>query len=209
MRKLALLAAAAIAATATPALAGPPAVTPDTNPCSTTYVQYAIACQGYYTGNFFQGTAGQATTDEAKAAIAILLSGSPTPTDTTGGYSPPYALDYNTILAAIPHQSDGDSTFDFGSLNLSGLTLFGAHFGKNSDGGGASNISAVWLLDIPTDTHIVTLTDGKGVSNAQIFATGAPAVPEPATWAMMLMGFGATGVAMRRRRRKTTIAQFA
>ena len=35
------------------------------------------------------------------------------------------------------------------------------------------------------------------------------AVPEPATWAMMLMGFGATGVAMRRRRRKLAFAQFA
>jgi hypothetical protein len=37
-----------------------------------------------------------------------------------------------------------------------------------------------------------------------------PAVPEPATWAMMLMGFGATGVAMRRsRRRKGLLTQFA
>ena len=31
---------------------------------------------------------------------------------------------------------------------------------------------------------------------------GNTAVPEPATWAMMLMGFGATGFAMRRRRRQ-------
>ena len=31
---------------------------------------------------------------------------------------------------------------------------------------------------------------------------GVPAVPEPATWAMMLMGFGAAGYAMRRRRRR-------
>ncbi len=28
-------------------------------------------------------------------------------------------------------------------------------------------------------------------------------VPEPGTWAMMLMGFGAAGFAMRRRRRQT------
>lgn len=32
--------------------------------------------------------------------------------------------------------------------------------------------------------------------------TIAPPVPEPATWAMMLVGFGATGAAMRRSRRK-------
>ena len=30
---------------------------------------------------------------------------------------------------------------------------------------------------------------------------GAGAVPEPGTWAMMLIGFGAVGFAMRRRRR--------
>jgi hypothetical protein len=32
--------------------------------------------------------------------------------------------------------------------------------------------------------------------------TPPPAVPEPGTWAMMLFGFGAAGVAMRRSRRK-------
>ena len=34
----------------------------------------------------------------------------------------------------------------------------------------------------------------------------AGAVPEPATWAMMIMGFGLTGLAMRYRRRKVQIA---
>jgi hypothetical protein len=38
-----------------------------------------------------------------------------------------------------------------------------------------------------------------------------PPLPEPATWAMMIMGFGATGVAMRRsrRRKKTLLPQIA
>ncbi len=35
--------------------------------------------------------------------------------------------------------------------------------------------------------------------------SGVPPVPEPATWAMMLMGFGAAGYAMRRRRRQTAV----
>ena len=35
------------------------------------------------------------------------------------------------------------------------------------------------------------------------------AVPEPATWAMMLIGFGAIGFSMRRNRRKALLAQIA
>ena len=40
------------------------------------------------------------------------------------------------------------------------------------------------------------------------FSVGS-AVPEPATWAMMLVGFGAVGYAMRRRKKVTTRIQFA
>ena len=38
---------------------------------------------------------------------------------------------------------------------------------------------------------------------------GVPVVPEPGTWAMMLMGFGAAGFAMRRRRQHGEIRQIA
>ncbi len=37
----------------------------------------------------------------------------------------------------------------------------------------------------------------------------APAVPEPGTWAMMLIGFGGVGYSMRRRRKTTAIAQLS
>jgi hypothetical protein len=43
------------------------------------------------------------------------------------------------------------------------------------------------------------------VSQVRIgLANGQNVVPEPATWAMMLMGFGATGVAFRRSRRRSS-----
>ena len=48
------------------------------------------------------------------------------------------------------------------------------------------------------------VTDGVVTTVKQIRidpGVAGPAVPEPSTWAMMLMGFGAAGYAMRRRRR--------
>lgn len=47
-----------------------------------------------------------------------------------------------------------------------------------------------------------------GFKLSSIVVNPAPAVPEPATWAMMLMGFGAAGYSMRRRR-KPQFAQIA
>ena len=45
-----------------------------------------------------------------------------------------------------------------------------------------------------------SVASGKGLSHLAFFGTKA-AVPEPGTWAMMLLGFGAAGTALRRRKR--------
>ena len=45
-----------------------------------------------------------------------------------------------------------------------------------------------------------------GYENWYGFTTGVAAVPEPATWAMMLVGFGGLGAAMRSSRRKQAAA---
>jgi hypothetical protein len=61
-------------------------------------------------------------------------------------------------------------------------------------------ISSVQFSDLRTDSgNLVNFTALKQVS----FEAAAPGVPEPATWAMMLGGFGLMGSAMRRRRGKT------
>lgn len=55
----------------------------------------------------------------------------------------------------------------------------------------------------------VLFPNNTGWSHVTWFDTGDPGgVPEPGTWAMMLMGFGATGFALRRRR-KPTLTQLA
>jgi len=224
---------AATGFTATPALADnpPPVYIGGTAPCSYGYAVGGIACQGYYDKNQLQKAVGDATPADIQAILNSLLmnpGATLNPTGTTPTSFDPLAyvpgsygsLNFSVILGAIDTQTDGDSSFDFGSLNLSGLTLFGAHFGNNADPGAPENtdITAFWLLNLGAGTtHIVDLVSGAGVSNARIYATSSfnpppppPPVPEPATWAMMLMGFGAAGVALRRSRgRKGMITQFA
>ena len=60
------------------------------------------------------------------------------------------------------------------------------------------------------DVDSIGSDQGLGVDNLNITAiTAAAAVPEPATWAMMLVGFAAVGHAMRRRRTIGGSARFA
>jgi len=47
-----------------------------------------------------------------------------------------------------------------------------------------------------------TYFNNPGISHVDLFDGGAGGVPEPATWAMMLLGFGGIGFAMRRGRKQ-------
>ncbi len=203
MRRLMIMAlAGAAVAAAAPAYA---TVTPTNDPCTFGYVSGAIACQGYYGGNLITGATGSATTSAESTAIGQLLTNA---ISQGPGYTPPYALAYGTVLGSLANLN-GTATLDFGSLNLSGLTILGAHFGNNVDSD-ANNVTAFWLVNLgSTVQHTITLTNGQGSSNAQIFSTGTPAVPEPATWALMLLGFGGIGMAMRRNAPKTALMQIA
>lgn len=89
-------------------------------------------------------------------------------------------------------------------------TLISSSNGKNVSGGttaanpdyftnfntGATSAN-VWMVSAARDGSI----DGFKLSS--ITATATAAVPEPATWAMMISGFGMVGYSMRRRRRVT------
>ncbi|TCJ39503.1 PEPxxWA-CTERM sorting domain-containing protein [Parafrankia sp. BMG5.11] len=81
------------------------------------------------------------------------------------------------------------NSFDFGTCSICNITASGQNKFTVSGGG------------------ITTLgfTFAPGVGTARQFrvdevSAGPGAVPEPATWAMMLFGFGAVGFGMRRRR---------
>jgi hypothetical protein len=91
---------------------------------------------------------------------------------------------------------------------MSGYTVVSSHFG-NIDGP-SGNVTVFWLLNLPAGTTSIPLDAAQGWSNGALYFTqGTPSVPEPATWAMMLMGFGAVGAAMRRDRSKRPSLQAA
>jgi PEP-CTERM motif-containing protein len=64
---------------------------------------------------------------------------------------------------------------------------------------GIAGVTQDGAANIPLTQFYDTHTDGS-------FSTAAGAVPEPSTWAMMLMGFGGLGWLAQARRRKTSPA---
>jgi hypothetical protein len=152
----------------------------------------ALACSGYFAGNLINGS----PTDIANAQDAIELL--PGDFQWDGNWA---EVDATKIMQLV-----SGNVLDFGQT-LFGLTIIGAHFG-NVDGADG-NVSVFWLFDFGTEgASFVTLDHPEGFSNAAIYTTGEAPVPEPATWAMMLLGFGIAGYALRRKGRPS-FAQLA
>jgi len=105
------------------------------------------------------------------------------------------------------------------NINFSSITLDGNAFTLTSAAGAAEQWSCCGLdglssVTLGTGDHTIhligTLTglDSGSYSGTLNVQSIRGAVPEPATWAMMLLGFAGVGFAMRRRRRPV-LAQIA
>lgn len=148
----------------------------------------ATACRGFYEGNLNSGN----STDLADTATAInqLLG-----TSFTGTTLP--------IIESLPSLSGNSVDF---ARPLFGTTVVGFHVGAargQSSGVGYSG-TAFYSFDAGNLVGgLNTFTFNRaGLSNARLFVTGTfqtPAVPEPSTWAMLILGFAAVGGAMRRK----------
>jgi hypothetical protein len=101
----------------------------------------------------------------------------------------------------------------FTTHNCSGGGGDGLLIGQSGSGSFTLNFGNVNLAELTLDNFAVRYqaVTGPGVMDGS--ATGrqiTTAVPEPGTWALMLVGFGAVGFSMRRRRRQAnSILQMA
>jgi hypothetical protein len=192
---MASLLAAASASFATSAYATTEVSAPTNVGCSTgPLAPPADYCAGYYTDNLLGGSPDDITAQQN--AIQLLP-----------GFSS-FTVNWTALTNAGDIVSNGDVT----ALNnllagAGGQVLIGFHWGNVP--GTYGNVSAFYLWN-NVATGAIHLTNTDGWSNAVLY-TATPAVPEPATWAMMLVGFAGIGAAMRRRRRdsKPALMQIA
>jgi hypothetical protein len=102
---------------------------------------------------------------------------------------------YNTITFVY---KDGKSeTFD-GTTIANAISTTPNNFPYGDQQSSRSNGLLTFLFDSPV-TDVVF--GSEGTNAFEIANISAVAAPEPATWAMMMMGLGAVGVAMRSRRK--------
>jgi hypothetical protein len=133
--------------------------------------------------------------------------------DTEGLISGDIFLDGNAgmewIELAFFGVTGGTIEFTLSALDSSGNPETDAFFSYLLDPNGANRF-AFQALNGESITNLAYNIIGgtaEGIRQVRIASTdsGVPPVPEPATWAMMLMGFGAAGFALRRRRRPAMI----
>jgi hypothetical protein len=105
------------------------------------------------------------------------------------------------ILITLPKSTDAFS-LDYGTFNGSGVTFLlsnGDTFTQTSVGDAYTMTNVFNVTSTPFNSVLVTSTDYVLSVNDISYAGG---VPEPATWAVMLLGFGLIGGGLRMARRK-------
>jgi hypothetical protein len=146
--------------------------------------------------------------------------GSPTQVDgtgtvtTTGGTG--FGFENATLNSSGPKITDiqinlGAASFDFADALFADLATNNGNpisFGYlGVDPAGAGFFDPKMTLTAFFGTDKFTLGDGEGkpnffIGNFSISPASIPGVPEPATWAMLLLGFGGIGAMLRMARRR-------
>jgi hypothetical protein len=179
---LALAAASAGLLASTPASAALTLITNCNAAPSDVLGGYTQTCSGYYAGQLLSGNASDVA-DQQTALAGLGFN--------TAGFN------FNSYLKLSGLA--GNSTINWG-VPLSGVTYFAIHYGGGTPSPTPGQDStAFYRVDFgATPINSFQLNFGS-TSDAVLYSTVA-AIPEPATWGMMLLGFGIIGGSLRRRR---------
>jgi hypothetical protein len=125
-------------------------------------------------------------------------------------------LDFNAMDVS-PNATPGANNIFFSIVNSSNSTVFNETLSTTDTSvtipGGVLAAGQSYSFDLLFDDRIVTQDAALNIPLTQFydthtdgsFSTAAGAVPEPSTWAMMLIGFGGLGLAVARRGRKQVV----
>lgn len=145
------------------------------SPCQNTDITpTASACAGWYAGNLLNQTA----VGDQQSALATLG----------------FTWDGNWNAVDATKVDAVGSGFDFASLlhtgAIIGIKIGAAQFGQEATG---------FFKLAQNNIDIVTL-NLQGASSAVVYTPGV--IPEPATWGLMILGVGAVGAMLRRKRQE-------
>jgi hypothetical protein len=145
-----------------------------------------------------------------------ITSGTPTSPSITANFGDGFssAVNFDDIFEfTIPQNGTGSGSIStsFSSKNnklvITDLIINGTHYVVPTNGSGQFlAVSGIPILSNVMNTIEVIGTTAKFGGTFSGTATFSAAVPEAATWAMMLAGFGFVGAAMRKRRTSLTFA---
>ena len=141
-----------------------------------------------------------------------LLKGADKSSQYEALFGAPLSFTWNQDWAGVEQTkvSPGDTkTLSF-KQTLYGDTIIGIHFGA-ANGAGADGVgtsggaTAFYRFDAGLNGIQQLMLKYQGLSSAVIYKTGTfiapppppPAIPEPANWTMMILGFGLAGAAAR------------
>lgn len=136
-----------------------------------------------------------------------------------------YSVNYNGVntfqILLVDRNETGagnfDIVFNYDSLGFGGNASAGYNAGQNGADGTYYELPGSRSGEAFADGNGFALASGSnvGIDGRYIFSVrngavlpGGSDVPEPATWALMILGFGAVGAAMRRRR-AASVVRFA
>jgi opacity protein-like surface antigen len=165
-------------------------------------VLLAASCAAALFGAASAASAAQVITLTAPAADGSLSGAFSDTALSAGSFT-------DTFTFTVPTGVLGSTLDPLTNVDFSSVTLNGQKFNVSSTGAVEFQSLANFAVTGGTQTLVVSGTSGGNGSFAGTlaFAAGAAAaVPEPASWALMLLGFGGLGAVLRQRRRTLSFA---